>query len=159
MSWPLPHGFKKIHCRFSKTLIVSVCACVLGCARACACVCHKTRPHGNILGNTTQRFKEVHILYTYTGFLTFIKWFKSKGPFIHSSNANAFNANANANATFDQFCHSNKARTRTRKSVDGFRGDSSFTCLRYKMWSFGIMAQVYSDTEKIIVVYLYAKYP
>jgi len=34
---------------------------------------------------------------------------------------------------------------------------SSFTCLRYKNWSFGIMAQVKSNTEKSIILYLYAK--
>jgi len=71
-----------------------------------------------------------------------------KGPFIHSANANASNANTNENATFERFCHSNRARTRTRKTVGGFRGGSSFTCLRYKIWSFGIMAQVYSKIIK-----------
>ena len=65
-----------------------------------------------------------------------------KGPFIHSANANESNANTNATATFETFCHSNIARTRTRKTVDGLQGGSSFTCLRYQIWSFGIMVQV-----------------
>jgi len=65
-----------------------------------------------------------------------------QGPFIHSVSANASNGNTNANATFERFCHSNKARYRTRKPVNWFLGGSSFTCLRYKIWSLGIMAQV-----------------
>ena len=44
-------------------------------------------------------------------------------PIIQS--ANASNANTNATATFKQFCHSNRARTRPSKTVDGFQGCSS----------------------------------
>ena len=72
--------------------------------------------------------------------------------------ANASNANRNANANFEQFCHSNRAQIRTRKVVDSFQDDLSFFLpVRDKIWSFGIMAQVESDMEEIIVLYLYAK--
>ena len=63
-----------------------------------------------------------------------------RSSFIQSANANAANANATANAALPQFCHSNRARTRTRKSVDGFLGGAFFIAVRDKIWSFGIMA-------------------
>ena len=59
--------------------------------------------------------------------------------------------------TFEQFCHSNRAQSRTRKTVDGFEAARLFLSVRNRIWSFGIMAQVESDTEEIIVLYLYAK--
>jgi len=43
---------------------------------------------------------------------------QSKGPFIHSANANSSNTNTNATATFERFCHSNRARTRTRANTE-----------------------------------------
>jgi len=56
----------------------------------------------------------------------------SKGPFIHI--ANAFNANTNATATFERFCHSNRARTRTRKTVDGFCIIRTYLTKQYGVW-------------------------
>ena len=60
----------------------------------------------------------------------------TRGPFIHNAHA----SDANTNATFEQFCHSNRALTRTQKTVDGFRGGTSFSCSeRYNLviWNHG----------------------
>ena len=56
-------------------------------------------------------------------------------PIIQSANA------SNANATFDQFCHSNRARTRRAKPSMAFEVARLFLVMSI-IWSFGIMMQV-----------------
>ena len=48
------------------------------------------------------------------------------------------NASSNTDATFELFCHLNRARTRTRKTVDDF--GLSKRLVIWSIWSFGIMA-------------------
>ena len=55
--------------------------------------------------------------------------------------------NTNVNATSEQFCHSNRARTRTRKTVEAFETVRLFLAVRDQVCSFGIMAQVVRQGE------------
>jgi len=78
-----------------------------------------------------------------------------KGPILKSANANAFNTNANT--TLCSFASHIEYEPDRAKPSTAFNVARFFLAVRYTMWSFGIMAHVYSDTNEIIVLCLYAK--